>query len=379
MVQTVFDQSASYGSGGTLKAVEVYPYNTFGANETANHEVAHQWVDYWNWSTASGGIEMKGHDPDAHTPLLHPGEVMTGAVLEHDRRVRQQTSAVPTAHGPAYDIERSPTPQVFHPTYLYRMGLIPASEVPVMQVFENQGQFDEKTSKSPDVGAAIAGDHREVHINTLMAQEGARSGPVPSLWRIASIVVSRDGLISKEEMDYWNFYAARRAVAEGVRSYDGNPSFREATRSLLSMRSDIDPKPAEGIAKIEETPPGSFASLGTTDWRGVRFDSAVPGRITIAATSTSGLAALSKTVTLSGALTATDRTDFNALCLRPRRYAAADPNEMFKCFTVSGNRFTASLTFEEQQRGAYILDVFLFWPDSGSQYPRTALGVLYVD
>jgi hypothetical protein len=361
----IFDNSTDYGSAGVLKGIEFYPYNTFGANDTSNHEAGHQWEDYWNWSALAGGIVLQGHDPTGHTPLIHPGEVLTGAVLEHDRRVAEQAAAVPTAHGPTFVIERSPTPQTYHPLALYRMGLIPATEVPTLQIFEEQGQFDPENSTSPDIGRALTGEHREVHINGIQGREGQRFGPVQRDWRRATVVISRDGLLSRDEMDYWNFYAARHAAAAGVRAWDGNPSFREAARNLATMTTDITPKTA---SKINETPTVAYANLLPTEWRGVQLDEAIPGRVRVG-----------QRVNLAGRVTATDRTDFTQAAFRFRRYAAANANEIFFGATISGNRFRLDVTFTDAQKGAYLVDVFLFWPDSDAQFPRTSLGVIYVD
>ena len=139
----LFDNSAVYGSAGQLKSVEFYPYNSFASNDTSNHEVNHQVVDYWTWTPTDGvAIERKGHDPDGHTPMVTGGPVMAGAVLEADRVV-VEAAAGQAAHGPSYQVARSATPQTYHPTSLYRWGLIPDTDVPPMQIFENQGQFDE--------------------------------------------------------------------------------------------------------------------------------------------------------------------------------------------------------------------------------------------
>jgi hypothetical protein len=55
-----------------------------------------------------------------------------------------------------------------------------------------------------------------------------------------------------------------------------------------------------------------------------------------------------------------------------------DPNEIFFCGSISGNRFSTGYTFTDAQRGRYILDAFLFF-DSSSQFPRGIAGVLYVE
>ena len=102
---------------------------------TSNHQIVQQWVDYWNWSPVAGGVERTGYQPETHTPLLYPGEVYAGAVLPAHLRVAA------AADGAAYAIEHTPSPALYHPTTLYRMGLIGPESVPDLLVFERQGQF----------------------------------------------------------------------------------------------------------------------------------------------------------------------------------------------------------------------------------------------
>ena len=361
----LFDNSAFYGSAGKLKSVEFYPYNTFGGNDTSNHEVNHQVADYWQWIPTDGvPVERKGHDPDAHTPMVTGGPAMTGAVLEANRVVQEPLPPeIPAVHGPTYEIGRAATPQTYHPTTLYRWGLIPDTAVPAMQIFENQGQFDPESSASPAPGTVVAGGHKGIHLNDLRGRNGSRTGPVyPHWWRVL-VVVSRGGLLPQAEMDYWNFYGARHAATEGVRSYDGNPSFFEATRGKMPMKTDVTPKIAP---KIIETPVVSFANLGTGDLRGVRFDAPMPGRFTVG-----------EPVTVAGTITATDRTDFHAAGFRFRPYGGESLPTVFPF--ISGGRISQTFTFTPEQKGAYVLDYFLFWPDSGPQFPRGSSGIIYVD
>ena len=71
----------------------------------------------------------EGWEPGGHTPLLFPGEVLLGAVLRPIRRVALAVGN-DDSEGASYEIERTPAPSVFHPTILYRMGLIGPEETP---------------------------------------------------------------------------------------------------------------------------------------------------------------------------------------------------------------------------------------------------------
>ena len=189
-------------------------------------------------------------------------------------------------------IERTPAPAALHPATLYRMGLIGLEAVPELLVFENQDQFDRDTM--PPAGTALEGGTVEVHINDIIAEHGSRTGPVDSSWRRATIVVSRDELLSEAEMDYWNFFAARHAATRGVTTFHGVPSYYEATGRRVRLHTDVTPTTS---AKIVNSPSCRYRTCRSTRWssRGVRLDAPVPG-----------LFAVGDTVTVSGTVTSAE-------------------------------------------------------------------------
>ena len=80
----------------------------------APHSISqpHQWGDYTQvWDRI--GVARHGQAPESHIPLLSPGAVVAGAVLEGTRRVTDTTA-----------IERTLPTVTFHPLTLYRMGLV---------------------------------------------------------------------------------------------------------------------------------------------------------------------------------------------------------------------------------------------------------------
>ena len=357
----VFDNTQYYGSDGVLRSVEFYRDAAFAQTATSTHEIGHQWADYWNWPALSGGVERAGHQPEAHTPLLYPGEVYLGAVLQVTRRVGADDSG-----GAAFAIERTPEPALLHPTTLYRMGLLETAAVPDLLVFENQGQFTETdSSAAPDTGTAVEGGARPVHVNDVLAEHGLRTGPVDGSWSRVTVVVSRDGLLSREEMSYWNFFAARHAAAGGVTSWEGVPSFFEATGGAVPLRTDVTPRShAKVRQEIETAPP----SMDPGELRGVRLDEPLPTSV-----------AAGETVTIAGTVTAADRDDFDGACVRWSRYGASADDRIFECARISGNRrFSAPHTFTNGEAGRYALQFFLFYPDSGPQYPRANVSTITV-
>ena len=341
----VFDDTEAYGSAGVLRSVELFPNASFTSNASSTHAISHQWVDYWDWSRLAGGIERAGREPDSHMPLLYPGEVYAGAILDVTRRV--------AAAGTAYAVERTPAPAMLHATTLYRMGLIGPADLPELLVFENQGQFDEIDSAAPAAGTPIEGGWRRVHINDILAEHGARTGPVDDTWSRVTVVVSRDGLLSPEEMSYWNFFAARHAATGGTTTWEGVPSFFEATGGAVPLRTDVTPlHEAQGVETVETgdmpVAPGEF--------RGVQLDAPVPARITVG-----------ESVTIAGAVTTTDRSDFTVACAFWYLSGTAGAHAR-ECSSIAGGRFSITHGFADDDAGRYALQLFLFYPDPGSPY-----------
>ena len=335
----VFDDSQAYGSAGVLRSVEFFPNVSFTSNASSTHTISHQWVDYWDWSSLAGGVDRAGRDPASHTPLLHPGAVYAGAVLDVTRRV----AAV--GGGTSYAVERTPGPALLHPTTLYRMGLIGPDAVPELLVFENQGQFD---NLFPPVGTAVDGAGRRVHINDMLAEHGPRQGPVDDAWSRVTVVVSRDGLLSAEEMSYWNFFAARHAATGGTTTWEGVPSFFEATGGAVPLRTDVTPLHTTKLVDTVET---GHVPIAPEEFRGVELDGPVPARIVVG-----------ENVTIAGAVTATERDDFDIACAWWTRYGSEDT--IFECAPIEGDHFSIPYRFTFGDDGHYMLQLYLYFPDA---------------
>ncbi len=333
----LYDHSDEYGSAGVLRTVELYEGAVFATMATSHHEIGHTWVDDWDWSALAGGVEF--YDQTSHTPLLYPGEVFTGNVLAPDVRVARSED------GDGFVLEDTPEPAALHPTTLYRMGLIGPESVPELLVFANQHQHLWRA------GTRIEGGVRTVHINDILAEHGPREGPVDSVWRRATVIVSRDELLSQAEMDFWNFFAARHAATEGVTTWEGVPSWHEATGGRARLHSDITPKTG---GKIVNDPPlqVSYAPIDPGEFPGAQLDKPIPGLITPGST-----------LTISGIVTATARDDFFQACVEFRLGARRSDTGFFRrtCSPVVGNRFRMTKSFEEHEAGQYEL---LFWLDA---------------
>jgi hypothetical protein len=251
------------------------------------------------------------------------------------------------------------------------MGKLAPEDVPELTIFEDQGQFAADDASEPDPGTAVNGAHRSVTVFAAIGAHGRRSGPSPDVWRRGSrgtIVVSRDGLLSQRELDYWSFFAQRLEDPDktGVISYDGFPSFDAATYDRVDLRTDIRPKshPAIQQSRVVDTP-----TFGTADWRGVVFDAPVPSKFKVR-----------ERVRLKGRVTALDRTDFDTILVRFWKYGGTDADAI-RVWERIGSRdsFDIDVEFRDGQQGRYSMEVFLFWPDSGPQFARSDLTPLIVE
>ena len=83
---------------------------------------------------------------------------------------------------------------------------------------------------------------------------------------------------------------------------------------------------------------------------------------------------------MTGRVIASDRNDFSSVLVGLYRDPGGDGNFIRGDSRVGGNGSfdIATSTFTADQRGQWILEVFLFWPGSGSQHARFYLGPITV-
>jgi hypothetical protein len=357
---SVFDDSLSYGSQShRLRSVELFTSYFLTRQAMSTHEISHQWGSYIDWTRLTG-LTRAGHQPTSHDPLWASGETMVGSVLSPYRRVRRGASG--------WEIESTPAPARMHPYSLYAMGHLAKEQVPEITLFDQQGQFAATTSSSPAVGTAVAGTSRTATIFNVIGMLGERSGPVDSEWHRATIVVSQDRLLSPREMDYWTF-AVRRLEdpnGTGVVGYDGVGSLEVASSNRLDLRTDIRPLSAPALSETFDV---DYPALGRRDWRDVVFDNDVPTHYRIG-----------QRVQWSGVVSARDRNDFHRILIRLWKSGGsrADAIEV-RADVTSRSSFIAETQFQPNQAGTYQMEVFLFWPSSGTQFSRAALSPIVVD
>jgi hypothetical protein len=212
----------------------------------------------------------------------------------------------------------------------------------------------------------LTGGTRTATVYNVVGYLGERSGPVPAEWNRATVVVSRDGLLSQREMDYWNYFVYRLSDPRhtGVLGWLGVGSFRASTGGRLDLRTDIRPLAGE---KVEQTFDADSLAFGPRDIRDVIFDERIPMRYGVG-----------DRIRWTGVVSPADRSDIDTVRIKFTRYA---DNAAIRLDTDVGSRgsFLIETTFEPKDRGVYKMEVFLFWPGSGSQYARTALSPIFVE
>lgn len=355
---SMFDLSAQFGSAGALQSVEMYGASRFAENAASSHEFAHQWGDSFDW-TRLAGITPAGHQPTAHSPLWYAGETMIGAVLTGDRQVKDS--------GGSFAIERTPLPIHYHPIEMYSMGLLARDQVPDTRVFLNQAQFSQSSISTPDAGTAVQGDSRIVTINDIVREHGARSGPTPGMWRRATVVVSRAGLISQAEMNYWNYFAQRIGDRHhtGVLSVEGFGSPFSASSGQVALTTTVRPTNGSGLPETFEIDNPPF---GPKDFRGVQLGGNLPTHYSVG-----------QSVTVTGTVTAPDAVDWNQALIYFQKYGGSDDTVRFSGTISRSKDFSVTIKFTDAQKGRYIVGVALFWPDAGAQFGRTNLTPIVVE
>lgn len=349
-----YDDSASYGSRGRLRGVEMYFNSSMATHKTTVHEAAHQWGDYIDWRRLTG-ISRAGHQAALHDPLMDGGESLIGAVLLGTRRVTMGT-------GGAWAIEPTPYPIHFHPTTLYAMGLLSREQIAPLTVFDDQAQFNGAAAVAPDPGTPIRGGARSTTMASVVGMLGPREGPVASDVQRAIVVVSSGRLLTQREMDYWTFFAQRVADpgGTGTPSYDGYVSFDAATGNAADLRHEIRPLSAARIVQPLTVDDPNFAA---TDARDLVFDQPVPSVL-----------AVGTALRLSGRVAVNDQSYFAVIIRLYREGGSQDDTISAQASVSASGTFAVTLPAAgPQHAGRFTLQVFLF-SDQTPQSPRAILG-----
>jgi hypothetical protein len=196
----VFDHLAGTEVPDRLLGTIIFPIDSFFdlAERTAIHEIGHQWIN-----SLSGSLD----DPrDAHWPI---SDLAYGIMGYSGASGQGQTFPFDLVEQPdgTYQLSSRERPKEFNDVELYLMGLMPDTEVGEHFVFLNQDQLSQIHS-----GGILAGPTVPVTIADIIASNGPRvpaAGAAPTEFRVATIVLSKDRLLTPAEMAFFDHMAAR--------------------------------------------------------------------------------------------------------------------------------------------------------------------------
>src|SRR5262245_37461350 len=218
-----FDNSRNYGSGGRLQGINFFPIDAFfdGASTGYNHEIGHQWISYLNFPPLSSGLP--------HWPYSSLGGGVMGISIAGTNVGGNFSCTVVQDNGVIRLLPRPEEP-VFADLDLYLMGLVGPDQVGDAIVFDDQNAARTLGCS----GQTFGGPVQRVSVQSVIGQVGPRlpaSANAQRNFRIATIIVSRDALVSAEAMWLYSWLAARAEgrspvpVHEGFSKVIGKPFF----------------------------------------------------------------------------------------------------------------------------------------------------------
>jgi hypothetical protein len=191
--ETKFNQSVLYGSAGKLQGITVYPVDFFfDAGETAfSHELGHQWVLYLKNSVLQ---------PGPHWPLSTMAHGVMGFNIAGSSVGGDFPYDVTAVTPTTARLTDAPVTKEFSDFDLYLMGLLPSSAVTPGIIVQ---------------GNACSGcilPSSTITINDVIAVNGPRTPDASSakkFFDVAVLVISRDRLLTDDEMAVLEYFAAR--------------------------------------------------------------------------------------------------------------------------------------------------------------------------
>jgi hypothetical protein len=223
-----FDTSRTYGSAGRLLGVTMFPNPVFFdlAEPGFQHELGHQWINFLPFAPLNYVLP--------HWPLSDLASGIMGFADSTGGQGLQFPCLVTPVVGGATLVQSYAAP-VFTDLDLYLMGLLPADQVGPHVVFP-------PGTPSSDLfnvcGGTWTGRLDTVTVADIIRQAGPR---VPDAahsshsFRVATIIVSPNGLLSREAMAFYSYFA-RRAQATGEVPYHSGFAKGTAKPFALSTR-----------------------------------------------------------------------------------------------------------------------------------------------
>ncbi len=267
---SIFDSGAAYGSPANLLGISLFPIPTFfdGADTGVQHEFGHQWINFLNVPPVAVGIP--------HWPLSTMASGIMGFSIVGGEGGEFPCTIVPDPNG--VRLVPNPNQPVFGDLDLYLMGLLPASQVGEQIVLGNQ---DSNAVNSQCNGSLYSGTFTRLHVSDLTGNSSI--GPrIPDStsskqFRLATIVVTRDALLSSDAMSFYSLFAQRMElqtatpIHQGLVKATGYP-FAVSTRGLGTMVARVTPGTVPHIAAAANgasfqpgLAPGAFIAIAGTN------------------------------------------------------------------------------------------------------------------
>jgi hypothetical protein len=196
--QTVFDSASQLGLPPRLRGVIHYPiHELFDLAATASvHEIGHRWINFLDHPS----LQQSG----PHWPLSDLAYSVMGYSTAGGQGLQFPWELTEQPSGD-YLVNFIEPAREFHDFDLYLMGLLSPEETGQHFVFQDQNQ-------QPGNGQLLLGPVDLITIDDVIAIEGPRIPAATEAqkdFRIATIVLSCGGLLSDNEMAFFDYMAAR--------------------------------------------------------------------------------------------------------------------------------------------------------------------------
>ncbi len=224
--QQLFDVTAQYGSAGRLLSLSMFPIPTLfdGVSNSTTHELGHQWLAYLKFAPLQQGVP--------HWPISDLASDIMGfsIIVNGQPKAGQFDYDLQPVGGGNFKMVPSAALKGFSDLSLYLMGQLPSNQVGSHFVFDNQAQ-------PIAANGILSGPVTTVTINDVIAHLGARAPDFShsqKCFRVATILVTRNGLAPIDAMRQYDFFAARASATTPLAYTDGSIKRTAQPFSLLT-------------------------------------------------------------------------------------------------------------------------------------------------
>jgi hypothetical protein len=233
----LFDNSSAFGSAGRLMGMSLFPIPGLfdGVDTSYQHELGHQWINFLRRTPLEVSIP--------HWPVSSLASGIMGWSTLGGQGLNFPCFLTPVTGG--VQLLRQTEAPVFTDLDLYLMGLLPANQVGQHIVITDQTLGNQILQQCN--GQVLSTPFQPVTVGDVIAEHGPRvpdAGSSPKQFTVATIVVSKDGLLPPEALAFYSFFARRAEETRQVAFHSGfskglaNP-FRISTRGLGSLETEL--------------------------------------------------------------------------------------------------------------------------------------------